>query len=69
MHDRLLTNGERFRQHLVDIENCPLCHDRNDSTIYVLRDCGMALKLWSKLVPHDSLELLLLHGFEGMAIL
>lgn len=35
----LMTNEERFRRHIGDIEICPVCNGGVESIIHTLRDC------------------------------
>ncbi|CAL1405060.1 unnamed protein product [Linum trigynum] len=41
-HDRLLTNEERGRRHLIEDTSCKICDGGPKTTIHVVRDCPFA---------------------------
>ncbi|KAL4361411.1 hypothetical protein GQ457_04G027310 [Hibiscus cannabinus] len=66
VHDRLLTNVERKRCHLVYSDVCNLCHGRSETLLHVLRDCSMAQSVEFEsdsrqvvdILKYDSLDLI-----------
>ncbi|CAN1789663.1 Putative ribonuclease H protein At1g65750 [Linum perenne] len=49
LHERLMTNVERVRRHLVDSSICPRCGARAETVCHVLRDCPIAIGVWREL--------------------
>ncbi|CAA0841399.1 Polynucleotidyl transferase- ribonuclease H-like superfamily protein [Striga hermonthica] len=52
--ERLLTNDERHRRHLVDSPLCELGRSHPESILNVLRDSDVLCQFWKKLVPRSS---------------
>ncbi|CAA0840623.1 Polynucleotidyl transferase- ribonuclease H-like superfamily protein, partial [Striga hermonthica] len=52
--EKLLTNEERHRRHLVDIPLCEICQAQTESILHVLRDCEVSRLFWKKLVPRSK---------------
>ncbi|CAA0839952.1 Polynucleotidyl transferase- ribonuclease H-like superfamily protein [Striga hermonthica] len=50
--DRLLTNVERLRRHILVSEACDLCGEPK-SVLHVVRDCPTVKDLWKRLVPKE----------------
>ncbi|KAL4379564.1 hypothetical protein GQ457_02G022340 [Hibiscus cannabinus] len=55
-HDRLLTNVEQNRRHLVDSDVYSFCHGRSETLLHVLSDCSMAQSVWRVVIKHDKLR-------------
>ena len=54
MHDRLLTNVERVRRQITDIDMCEKCFLEKENTIHVLRDCPFATWIWMNKVKQAN---------------
>ncbi|CAN1825871.1 Putative ribonuclease H protein At1g65750, partial [Linum perenne] len=52
-HDRILTNAERRRRHLTDIDDCQRCRGGTEDTLHVIRDCKVAKEVWTIFTPPD----------------
>ncbi|CAN1746203.1 Putative ribonuclease H protein At1g65750 [Linum perenne] len=48
-HNRLMTNKERKRRHLADIDTCSVYLNREESIDHVLRECPIAVQVWQRL--------------------
>ncbi|KAL4281030.1 hypothetical protein GQ457_03G026830 [Hibiscus cannabinus] len=53
--EKLLTNKERVRRHLIASPCCPICFPAEESVLHVLRDCVVAGNTWRKLVRPGKL--------------
>lgn len=47
-HEMLPVMTNLYRRHLVEEATCPRCKTRNETTLYVFRDCPFAKEVWSK---------------------
>ncbi|CAA7018347.1 unnamed protein product [Microthlaspi erraticum] len=47
----IMTNQERFRRHIGDMEICQVCKAGVESILHVLRDCPAMTGLWRRIVP------------------
>ncbi|KAL4383219.1 hypothetical protein GQ457_15G014810 [Hibiscus cannabinus] len=56
LHQRHLTNAERFRRHLSSSAVCSICSHGVEDMDHVLRHCSMARNLWLRVVPPVLLE-------------
>lgn len=45
-HEALATNTVRWRLGVATSNQCPTCNSREESTIYLLRDCAFAKNMW-----------------------
>ncbi|KAL4388294.1 hypothetical protein GQ457_09G023330 [Hibiscus cannabinus] len=52
-HDRLLTNVERKRRHLVVLDVCELCSGGPETVSPVLRECTMAQSIWEVVIQQS----------------
>ncbi|KAL4376042.1 hypothetical protein GQ457_02G042600 [Hibiscus cannabinus] len=52
-HDRLFTNVERVRMHLVSSDLCNLCGRGREDLEHVLRSCIMARNVWLWAIPTE----------------
>ncbi|CAN1842174.1 Putative ribonuclease H protein At1g65750 [Linum perenne] len=48
-HDRVLTNAERCRRHMVAVGDCQRCRGCTEDTLHVVRDCQVAREVWLRL--------------------
>lgn len=46
LQNKILTNEERHRSHLIDYTNCVFCPSASETTIHTLRDCAHSLSIW-----------------------
>lgn len=44
--EKLLTNAQRYRRHLVDSDRCPRCDGQEETTAHMLRDCHVSMEIW-----------------------
>ncbi|KAK8984899.1 hypothetical protein V6N11_064445 [Hibiscus sabdariffa] len=51
IHNRNLTNAERFRRHLTSSALCDVCGGAMEDMDHILRHCRSARGLWSRVVP------------------
>ncbi|KAL4351441.1 hypothetical protein GQ457_06G009310 [Hibiscus cannabinus] len=56
LHCHLLTNVERTRRHLTNLDCCEICLDNSKDLIHVLRDCLVARDLWAKILPSLQID-------------
>lgn len=54
LHDRLKTNGELQRRHIVAGSGCARCGASLENTLPVLRDCMVARRFWNRIVPEQN---------------
>lgn len=47
----IMTNVERVRRHIGDIEVCQVCKGGLESILHILRDCPAMAGIWVRLVP------------------
>ncbi|CAN1152491.1 Putative ribonuclease H protein At1g65750, partial [Linum perenne] len=59
-HDRILTNAERRRRHLTDIDDCQRCRGGTEDTLHVVSDCK------NTLATCDQLRLRVLYWIAGV---
>ncbi|KAK8976021.1 hypothetical protein V6N11_025520 [Hibiscus sabdariffa] len=59
LHQRHLTNAERFRRHLAQSALCPICYLEDEDLDHILRRCLPARNLWNRVVPSDRLAIFL----------
>ncbi|CAN1186551.1 Putative ribonuclease H protein At1g65750 [Linum perenne] len=52
-HNRILTNAERQRRHLVDVATCQRCRGGFEDTLHVVRDCQLAREVWALFIPPE----------------
>ncbi|KAK8480524.1 hypothetical protein V6N11_037884, partial [Hibiscus sabdariffa] len=50
LHERMLTNMERVRRHIVNSELCGICGGAREDVEHVLRSCVAAMGLWLRLI-------------------
>ncbi|KAK8686075.1 hypothetical protein V6N13_125102 [Hibiscus sabdariffa] len=55
-HDRIMTNHERTRRHLIVDQSYDFCEAAIENTLHALRDCPVALAIWSTIIKPDLLE-------------
>ena len=53
MHDKLLTNAERYKRHMVSHSNCVVCGAEIEDIDHILRSCPQALSVWQALKLKD----------------
>ncbi|CAN1809534.1 Putative ribonuclease H protein At1g65750 [Linum perenne] len=71
-HDRILSNAERRRRHMADVDDCQRCRTCTEDTLHAVRDCQVAREVWSTFVPpelashffSDSLQVWLQKGLR-----
>lgn len=49
VHDRLLTNCAKVKRRLASSAYYALCQSAAESTLHALRDCSLAVEVWSQL--------------------
>ncbi|CAN1147565.1 Putative ribonuclease H protein At1g65750 [Linum perenne] len=49
IQDRIMTNANRVRRRLSADASCSFCHNSEETTIHILRDCTFAKVSWDKL--------------------
>ncbi|CAN1824417.1 Putative ribonuclease H protein At1g65750 [Linum perenne] len=49
MHNKILTNYERKRQHLTEISSCPRCNLYEELVSHILRECHYFAAVWNHL--------------------
>ncbi|KAJ9159056.1 hypothetical protein P3X46_024587 [Hevea brasiliensis] len=54
LHNRLLTNQERARRHLCNVDTCDIRLGHVETVLHVLRDCTIARRVWSAFLPPDK---------------
>ncbi|KAL4333427.1 hypothetical protein GQ457_07G010550 [Hibiscus cannabinus] len=59
LHQRHLTNAERFRRHFAQSALCPICYLEVEDLDHILRRCLPARNLWTRVVPSDRLSIFL----------
>ncbi|CAN1131440.1 Putative ribonuclease H protein At1g65750 [Linum perenne] len=52
-HNRILTNAERRRRHLVNVADCQRCRSGIEDTLHVVRDCQLAREVWASFIPPE----------------
>ncbi|CAN1186747.1 Putative ribonuclease H protein At1g65750 [Linum perenne] len=52
-HDKILTNAERRRQHLINVDECQRCRGCTEDSLHGIRDCTVAKEVWSNFIPTD----------------
>ncbi|CAN1842175.1 Putative ribonuclease H protein At1g65750 [Linum perenne] len=55
-HDRVLTNAERCRRHMVAVGDCQRCRGCTEDTLHVVRDCQVTHIGW-KAGPSDCITI------------
>ncbi|KAK9024345.1 hypothetical protein V6N11_004512 [Hibiscus sabdariffa] len=63
LHQRHLTNAERFRRHLASSALCSICRLDVEDLDHILRRCLQARNLWIRVIPLDCLEVFLRFRF------
>ncbi|KAK8512446.1 hypothetical protein V6N12_075025 [Hibiscus sabdariffa] len=56
LHDRNLTNAERFRRHLTSSALCDICGGAMEDMDHILRHCRAARGLWRRVLQPDFLS-------------
>ncbi|KAL4291581.1 hypothetical protein GQ457_14G017740 [Hibiscus cannabinus] len=56
LHQRHLTNAERFRRHLAPSVVCSICSLGVEDMDHVLHHCSMARNIWPRVVPPSMLD-------------
>ncbi|KAJ8431324.1 hypothetical protein Cgig2_013540 [Carnegiea gigantea] len=49
VHDKLLTNAERYKRHMVSYSNCVVCGAEREDINHILRRCPQAFSVWQAL--------------------
>ncbi|KAL4388177.1 hypothetical protein GQ457_09G011880 [Hibiscus cannabinus] len=64
IHNRNLTNAERFRRHLTVLASCDVCGSAMEYMDHILRHCRPARGLWSRVVQPPFLSVFLNMPFD-----
>ncbi|CAH9077823.1 unnamed protein product [Cuscuta europaea] len=49
MKNKLLTNVERKKRHIMEDASCPICHNAEETMIHTLRDCSFMAAVWREI--------------------
>ncbi|KAL4283751.1 hypothetical protein GQ457_16G013400 [Hibiscus cannabinus] len=64
LHNRNLTNAERFRRHLTSSTDCDICEASTEDMDHVLRHCNAARSHWCRVLLPDLLEEFMITPFD-----
>lgn len=53
----ILTNVERVRRRMGEVEVCQVCNGAAETNMHILRDCPAMAGIWSRLVPGRERQL------------
>ncbi|KAK8999802.1 hypothetical protein V6N11_065298 [Hibiscus sabdariffa] len=56
LHERLLINVERVRQHSAEVDLCDVCMHGREDIDHVLRLCIVAKGTWRRIIPPELSE-------------
>lgn len=62
---KLLTNMERRKRSLTCDDTCPICKQKQESTLHLLRDCPKAMLIWKNVICTDSIARALALDWNG----
>ncbi|CAN1830979.1 Putative ribonuclease H protein At1g65750 [Linum perenne] len=53
VQEKIMTNSVRLRRHFTTDESCDSCPGRAETVLHVLRDCKLAMDVWSRVREFD----------------
>lgn len=54
MHGGLITNSFKWHRGFASSDKCPLCDSFEETSLHILRDCGMVKETWRRYIHHGK---------------